>query len=184
MAGLEPFGIEPDNTENGRGAFGPDAFEAPIYNPKPKESESVLDDDAAIEELRKLSSKVQTIDKNLMKRIEEVKKRKDALETALGPVKKELEHLKSLILQQILSAGASSIKSDTGVNFIRVKKVYYSMESAGERVKFVKAIGREDLLTIPAADFNSLCKSIEAEGKVLPKMVRKVEAYTLTVRGA
>ena len=172
MAGLEPYGFEP---------------ESPPRKPLRKEDVPevfVNSDEAAIEELRRLSQKVQSVDKNLMKQIEEVKKRKDALEAALAPVKKELEHLKTLMLNQILASGASSIKSDTGTNFIRVKKIYYSMENGKERVKFVRMIGREDLLTIPAADFNRLCKSFEAEGKTLPKTVRKSEAYTLTVRGA
>lgn len=169
MAGLEPFGLD---------------LPEPTRKPKPKAPESVLDDDSALEELRKLSSKVQTIDKGLMKKIEEVKKRKDALEAALSPVKKELEHLKKLILDQLLASGASSIKSDTGASFIRVKRVNYSMNGEKEKVKFVKLIGREDLLTVTALNFNSLCASFEKENKQLPSSVRKSEAYTLTVRGA
>lgn len=172
MAGLDFFGI--DETPRPE----------PTRRPQQKAPESVLDDDKLMDELKGLSTGIKSIDKGLMKKIEEVKKRQDALAAALKPVNQEMEHLKKLLLDQLLASGASSIKSDTGVNFIRVKRVNFSMENAKERVKFIRRIGREDLLTVTAPDFNKLCKDFEKEGKDLPKIVRKSEAYTLTVRGA
>lgn len=176
MAGLEPFGSgfekkEPERKQTRR-----------TPQPKPQPQKDVLDDEAALEELKKLGESVQSVDKGLLHQIEEVKKKKDALELALAPIKKELENLRKLMLEQLLASGATSLKGTT-VNCIRTKRVNYTTPKPADKVKLAKAVGREDLLKVDASSFNKLCKQLEGDEKQLPSWVRKKESYTLTIRG-
>lgn len=174
MAGLEPFGGSvPERKEPRR---------APQPKPQPKPKKDVLDDEAALDELRKLGENVESVDRGLLHQIEEVKKKKDALELALAPVKKELENLRKLMLEQLLASGATSLKGTT-VNCIRNKKVNYTTPKPADKAKLAKTVGREDLLKVDAASFNKLCKQLEEDGKQLPSWVRKKEFYSLTIRG-
>lgn len=170
MAGLDFFGAS---------AFRPE----PIPAKKEAKPESVLDDRSAVEELQKLSEGVKSLDVGLANKIAKLAQKKQMLELALAPIKTELENLRQLFLQQMLASGSSSFKREEGGTFSRVKRIHYSMINEKDKVKLAMAVGRQDLLSVTAADFNGYCSEVEKLGKQLPSTVKKSETYTLSVRG-
>lgn len=167
---------------------GLDWFSDQVPLPQKKEPEKdILDDESVLAKLRQVTEGTSTqLNTALVLKVEKLIQKKKVIEMALAPLKEELADVRQQLLNAMVVAGLKSHKSERGASFSRVQQTYFSMPgcSLAAKIEFLKSVGRDDILTVPATKFNKLCKELEATGKQLPPTIKKSEVYTLTIRGA
>ena len=139
--------------------------------------------DEEIEYLKDLSKKLNCISPELPNKIAVLTGQKKALESALESVQIQLDHLRKLFLERIVSTDTQTYRRAEGGTFSRVSNTSFTSKSDKQKVAFAKKMNREDLLYVKSADFNKLCNEAVGKGVELPQGIRKINYFTLTLRG-